>query len=345
MKSRVTSQQVAKRAGVSRTTVSFILNDVPGVKFPQETRDRVFQAADELGYVPDAAARTLASGKTRTLGLVITQAEHLRIVDAFISQVIYGLNEVSGRAGFRVLIEGVENAHQPDTYTSLVRAKKIDGLLVLNSRLDDAQLSGLIDDGYPVVLIGSVGHQGEYSVTHVNKTAQAVGHLISLGHERIAHVTLAPPSDHATSFERLKIYRETLTKAGLPKDDTLVRYGNYSAESGFVAMQSLLARKPYPSAVFVANDTVAIGAMAAVQQRGLRIPRDVAVVGYDDIPLAAYTAPPLTTVRQSAVESGRLAGQMLIQLVHGEKPKKRQVRLDADLIIRESCGAALPMKR
>ena len=116
-------------------------------------------------------------------------------------------------------------------------------------------------------------------------------------------------------------------------------------ESGFTAMNELLVKKPYPTAVFAANDTIAIGVMAAINQKGLRIPKDIAVAGYDDIPVAAYTTPPLTTVRQSAVESGALAGEMLIQLVRGEKPKERVEKLEAELVIRDSCGASLLVKR
>jgi DNA-binding LacI/PurR family transcriptional regulator len=340
MKSRVTSQQVAKHAGVSRTTVSFILNDVPGAKFPQETKDRVLQAAEDLGYVPDAAARTLASGQTRTLGLVICQSEHLK-VDAYISQALYGLNEVSNQHGFRVLIESVGDLSRPRAYSSLIRAKKIDGLVVLNVQADDKQLYELIDDGFPVVLIGSVGHKEEFSITHESKSTQAVEHLVSLGHKRIAHVALAPASDRAVSQERLTHYRSVLAKAGLAHGSELERYGNYSAASGFEAMRSLLASKPYPTAVFAGNDTIAIGVMAAVQQKGLRIPQDIAVVGYDDTPIAAYTTPPLTTVRLTAVEPGMLAGEMLVQLVRGETPKEKQIKLAAELVIRESCGASL----
>jgi DNA-binding LacI/PurR family transcriptional regulator len=338
MKSRVTSQQVAERAGVSRTTVSFILNDVPGAKFPQETKDRVLNAAEELGYVRDEAARTLASGRTYTVGLVLGQTQHLKF-DAFISQAMYGLNDVCNRHGFRILIESSDDVSQVGNYQNLVQAKKIDGLLVINSRRDDKHLYDLIDNGYPVVLIGSVGNKKEYSVTHRGKAGEAVQHIIDLGHERVAHVTLAPTSDYAISFDRLSNYRKTLEKNGLEYGDKFVRFGNYSAESGFEAMKDLLRKKPYPTAVFAGNDTIAVGVMAAVQQKGFRIPQDIAVVGHDDIPIARYTTPPLTTVSQSATEAGELAGDMLIQLVQGEEPEERQVRLEAELVVRESCGA------
>jgi DNA-binding LacI/PurR family transcriptional regulator len=286
----------------------------------------------------------LASGKTYTVGLVLCQAEHLK-VDSFISQAIYGLNEVCNQQGFRLLIESADDINQVGTYSSLVRAKKIDGLVVVNSRTDDQQLYQIIDEGFPTVLIGSVGHPGEHSIIHNSKSEQAVEHLLSLGHKRIAHVTLAPLSDLSVSYERLQNYYRALDKAGLNVGDELVRFGNYSASSGFAAMKDLLRAKPYPTAVFAGNDTVAVGVMAAIQEKGLRIPQDIAVVGYDDIPIAAYTSPPLTTVRVPAVEPGRIAADMVISLVRGEEPKERVVRLEAELVVRESCGASLLVQK
>jgi DNA-binding LacI/PurR family transcriptional regulator len=343
MKSRVTSQQVAEHAGVSRTTVSFILNNVPGVKFPQETKDRVFQAAQHLGYVPDDAARTLASGQTQTLGLVICHAEHLK-VDAFISHVLYSLNETSRQHGFRLLTESVEDVTQPDAYTGLVHAKKIDGLVVVNPRSDDTQLPKLIEQGFPIVLIGSLRHPQEYSINHVGSTRKAVEHLVSLGHERIAHLTFAPPEHYTGASNRLTGFRKALESAHLPFDDDLVAYGNYSAESGYAAMKGLLKRHK-PTAIFCGNDTIAVGALAAIHEKGLQVPQDIAVVGVDDIPMAAFTIPPLTTVKTHALEQGRLAGEMLFSLIRSQAPQVAQVRLEAELVVRKSCGASLLVKR
>lgn len=336
MKSRPTSQDVAREAGVSRTTVSFVLNDVEA-HISEETRKRVLKVARELGYVPDAAARTLASGRTRTLGLVLCNAQHLQ-VDAFVSQVLYSLNEVSRRYGFRVLVEAIEDVAQDEVYGELVYAKQIDGLVVLNPRSDDAQLPKLIAEGFPAVLIGSIKGLDAFSVVHTSKASQAVSHLIALGHRDIAHITYAP-RHYLSADDRLSGYRRALGRAGIAFDETLVEMGNYSAESGFDAMQRLLARAR-PTAVFVGNDTVALGALSAIHQRGLRVPQDIAVVGYDDIPIARFTIPPLTTVRTPALEQGRRAGEMLISLIRGEAPEAKQVRLESELIVRESCGAA-----
>lgn len=334
---RITSHHVAKAAGVSRTTVSFVLNNVKGINISDATRQRVLGAVAELSYVPDAAARTLSSGQTRTLGLIIHDPQHLQI-DAFINHVLYSLIEVSRQHGFRVMVEAVEDVSPDNVYQSLVKAKQIDGLVVINPRSDDQQLPALIDAGFPVVLIGKIRHQQAYSIFHRSSAEGVVAHLIALGHRRIAHITYAP-TPYVSSSDRLRGYKRALIQANLPLDEALVCYGNYSAESGYRAMQSLLDSKRRPSAAFAGNDTIAIGAMAAIHEQKLRIPEDIAVVGYDDIPLAAFTTPPLTTVRTPALEQGRLAGEMLIGLVRGDEPVSRQIALETQLVIRRSCGA------
>ena len=338
---RTTVMQVAEKAGVSRSTVSFILNGNPHMKFSAATRQRVVQAAEDLNYVPNAAAKMLASRQTKTLGLVIYNAEHL-LVDAFIPRVLYGLIKTSQARGFRVLVETVEDLGEADTYRSLVRAKQIDGLVVLNPLADDRQLWELIDEGFPLVLIGEMGHPGEHAVFHDAREAaeEAVAHLIALGHERIAHVTYAPLR-YGAAESRLGGYKRALERAGLTFDPRLVRYGNYDADSGREAMRSLLDVTPKPTAVFASNDTIAIGVLGALYARGLRVPEDVAVVGYDDIPNARHTVPPLTTVRTTAPEQGCKAAEMLIDLINEKPLAEAKVSLAPRLIVRESCGAAL----
>ena len=334
---RPTSQHVAKRAGVSRTTVSFVLNNAPlSDSISEETRERVLAAARELGYVPDAAARTLASGRSRTLGLILPEAHHLE-VDAYIPRLLFSLTELSNAHGFRMLVEFLRNGER-NGYRALVNAKHIDGLLVLNPRTDDEYLTELISSGFPIVLLGSVDSPAEYSVRQTPAAEIAVQHLVELGHECIGHITYGPPVFREVDA-RLTQYREVLEAAGLPLRDAWLRYANFSAESGYQVAQSLLDEKQLPTALFVGNDTVALGVMAAVHQRGLRIPEDIAVVGYDDIPTAAYAAPPLTTVRTSPHTQGQLGGEMLIKLVQGEPVSERRLATTPEFIVRASCGA------
>ncbi|MGH2562305.1 MAG: LacI family DNA-binding transcriptional regulator [Thermomicrobiales bacterium] len=337
---RVTSRDVAQRAGVSRTTVSFVLNDVTSMKISEQTRQRVLQAAQELGYIPDASARTLASGKTCTLGLIVSHAK-LIPVDVFIPQLLHSLYDVCREHGYRLLLETAEHADQPGAFERLVRAKQIDGLIVLSPRQDDAHLRNLIETGYPLVLIGKYPHSAAHAVmpeTNPEATYHTTAHLIGLGHRRIAFIHFMPIYDPATD-SRLFGYRQALDEAGIPFDEHLVRDGDYSAASGYAAMTSLLAASPRPTALVAGNDTIAIGAMAAITEAGLHVPDDVAVTGHDDIPTARYTVPSLTTVRMPAQAMGRRCGEMAIQLMAGKQPTERQVVFPTELVIRHSCGA------
>jgi DNA-binding LacI/PurR family transcriptional regulator len=339
---KVTSHTVAEHAGVSRTTVSFVLNGHDrGI--PAETRERVLRIAAELGYVPSAAARSLASGHARTLGMVVCHAQHL-LTDAFLPQAVYGLTQVAKHRGYRVLVEPLEDVSSPHAYRALVHAKQIDGLLVLNPRADDRQLPELIEDGYPVVTIGQPpgGHGAHLDVDNVTAARRATQHLLSLGHRHIAHLGYGSPR-FTTVAERLSGYRAALEEGGAEVRDELVAFANYSAASGMHAMRSLLASRrggaPRFSALFAGNDTVALGAIRALSEAGLRVPDDVAVVGFDDIPIAPFITPPLTTIRSPLLAMAEAAAHLLVNLVEGHTPTTLEQVLDTELMVRASCGA------
>jgi DNA-binding LacI/PurR family transcriptional regulator len=340
---RTTLKQVAARAGVSVTTVSLVLNDAPA-SIGSATRERVMAVAGELGYVPSAAARSLASGRTHTVGLIICHAEHL-IVDAFIPQTLYGMNQVAREHGFRVLVEAVEDVTRPDAYHELVRAKQIDGLIVLNPRRDDSRLPQLVSDDYPLVTLGSIPGCDPVRVHTDNHglARRATEHLLALGHRRVGHITFAPAAYLATD-ERLGGYRAALTDAGIATDDRDVGIGAFSAMSGAAAARDLLDARPDLTALFCGNDTIAIGVLHALAERGLRVPDDVALVGYDDIPIARFQAPPLTTVRSPAVAHGQRAMELVIDMIEGRPLRERGVVLDGTLVVRRSCGAPAELR-
>lgn len=344
MRTRVTLKQVAERAGVSLTTVSLVLNDAPGTTIGSATRARVLAVAQELGYVASAAARSLVSGRTHTVGLVVCHAEHL-VVDAFIPQTLYGINQVARHLGFRVLVEAVEDVTRPDAYHEMVRAKQIDGLIVINPRSDDSRLPQLVRDGFPVVTLAPLPSCDPATVCtdEPRLAAAATAHLLRLGHTRVGHVTFAP-SQYLATDARLRGYRTALEAADLAFEPTLVAVGAFSAASGAAAVHGLLQRDPDVSALFCGNDTIALGALSALAALGRRVPDDVAVVGYDDIPTARYLLPPLTTVRSPAVEHGRRAMELAIALIEGQSPAERQVVLDAQLVVRASCGAPAALR-
>jgi DNA-binding LacI/PurR family transcriptional regulator len=339
---RVTSKDVARRAGVSRTTVSLVLNKVEGAQISQETRQKVVEAANDLGYVPEAAAQALASRRSQFIGLILTRNPHHVAADAFLTQIIHSLIKNVRGSGMRLLLDIIEETHPRETYLDLARGRHIDGILISGPRFDDEALMALKEIGFPTVLMGEIPGEDFYSVDVDNRGAArtAVEHLIQLGHTRIACITNAPTS-YTAAYERLSGYREALEQNGLAFDKRLVGYGDFDPQSGLNCMNSLLNLEPPLSAVFVASDVVAIGAMKAIRDHDLKIPEDIALAGFDDVSFSRYILPPLTTIRLPAVELAYQASEMLIQLINGEEPPRKKVCLGTDLIIRASSGPAV----
>jgi len=334
-------KDVADRAGVSLTTVSFIMNEKPQAAFPDETRERVMQAVRDLGYVRNAAGRRLGSGKSHTLGFVLPSPEHVR-VDAFVPQFLFSFNEVCHQHHFNLLVHAVGSPARPDAYVDLVTANEIDGLFIVNPREDDQQIKALLDSGFPIVSDPGGNHPLACGVGIDNRAAAktAVQHLLRLGHRRIACINYGPPRFLSVAA-RCEGYRDALEDAGIAFDESLVRWADFSHESGQAAAADLLSGTRAPTAVFAGNDTVAIGVLAAFKERGIRVPDDVALTSIDDIPAARFMNPSLTTVRVPANDFGRLAGEMLIKLVRGERPDPPHVLLKTELIVRESSGELL----
>lgn len=334
---RATSQDVAERAGVSRTTVSFVLNEVEANISP-ETRQRVLVAAEDLGYVPDAAARALVRRKTHTVALVLIRETAQIASDAFLPGVTYGLITALRPAGFRLLLEPVASTDEPDVYLNLARSRQIDGIVLSGPRSDDLQLAELVESGFPVVLLGQLPGTGACFVDVDNRATarMVVEHLVKQGHRRIGCITNAPLM-YTGAADRLHGYFDALTAHGLPKDDALVRYGDFDFESGRRGAHALFGEADDPpTAVFAASDVVAVGAISGIRELGYRIPQDVAVAGYDDIPLASYLTPPLTTARLPATELGRRAGEVLLDCIRGSSLTRPQVLLNTELIVRQS---------
>jgi LacI family transcriptional regulator len=316
--------------------VSFVLSGRAGVTIGPATRERVHAAARELGYHPHGPARQLAGGRSMTLGLVLRQSPQQVASDALLAETIHGLAEAARADGFRVLIEPLPQGD--GTYAELLRSQRVDGLVVSGPRADDDELAELIRDGFPIVLQGDRRDLDVASVDVDNRAASvvAVRHLLALGHRRIACVTNAPLA-YTAAAERLAGYRDALSAAGVEPDDALVVEGSFDAASGHAATVRLLAGPPF-TAVFVASDVVALGAIRAIRQAGLRVPEDVSVVGFDDVALAEHFDPPLTTIRVPARGLGEAAGRVLLARLNGEDVVTRLL-LPTELIVRESTGA------
>ena len=335
-KKRSTSLDVAKLAGVSRTTVSLVLNNIVGVSISAATRQRVLDAAKKLNYSPNIAGKKLVSGKSYTIGLVLCQSPEQIFTDAFLPQVILGVEQAAIQQGFHVLLKPVD-PNDTGGYTRLIAENHVDGILLSGPRQDDAALMNLHRQRVPILLMGQLPGT-DIPFVDVDATAGAelaVDHLIECGHQRIGMITNAPLW-YTSAQQRRDGYLRALERAKLPLDEALIKEGNYTPGSGFEAMKSLLALIPGLTAVFVASDVVALGAMLAIKEAGLRIPKDIALVGFDDIPLAEYYDPPLTTIRLPAFGLGWAGGERLIRIIQGEGLHDTSLLLESKLITRQS---------
>jgi LacI family transcriptional regulator len=335
---RVTSQDVANLAGVSRTTVSLVLNDVEGIHISPETRQKVRDAAENLGYIPNATAQALATRRAKAVGLVMTRSPHHIASDTFLPQILGGLLEVIKQHKLHLLIESVEPEHQDRVFLELARAKHIDGMILLTPRIDDTALRRLEEiDAYTVVM-GKLADSNLYSVDVDNQLAarRATQYLIDIGHTQIACIANAPVT-FSSAYERVLGYKDALIASGIPPEDDMIRYADFDPQSGFASMQSLLASGKKFTAIFVASDNVAMGAKSALREAGLRIPDDISIMGFDDIPWAKYSDPPLTTVRLPAQKLAFEACLLLMGLMKGSEPEGRNLVLDTELVVRKSC--------
>jgi len=338
-RNQATSRDVARLAGVSRTTVSFVLNNVPGTKITEETRQRVLRAARELDYYPVAAARSLASGKTYRIGLVLGEGQRRLSADAFLPTFLQGVTASVHQRGYLLVLQLSEDVPSHEAYARLIGEQQVDGLILSGPRSDDPLVPQLAEERFPLILHGQLSGCDFPCVDVDNQTGayQAVSHLINLGHSRIGFISNAPLS-YSGAQARFAGYKQALAEHGIPLNDNLVSTAAFLPEAGQAAMEELLSLSNRPTAVFAASDVVAMGAMAAIQAAGLEIPDDMAVVGFDDIFLAAYAHPPLTTVRVPAYGLGWTAAEILIRLIEGDQ-EASSVTLETELVIRDSCGA------
>lgn len=335
---QATIKQVAQRAGVSIATVSYVLNGTGVVT--DETRQRVLDAVAELNYQPQHAARSMR-GRSHTLGVTLPSSPG-RLAEPALAEVMSGLADAAALRGYFLLLATV-GADQDETEVclSLARTRRVDGLVLLDMLVDDPRAQALAAAGIPHVCAGPppAGINSPSVAIDVRTAAvDAVRHLLRLGHRRIGLIQL--PSDLAVSDPIVDGYRQALTAAGLPFDPTLVVESGRSEEDGYQAMTELLAASRPPTAVLAGSDELAFGAMHALNDARLIVGRDVSLVGFDDLPLAAHVNPPLTTVRQPRRAQGQQLAILLDDAIQKRNASLQTVTLSARLIIRRSSGPA-----
>ena len=329
----VTIRDVAAKAGVSVATVSRVFNRKGPIR--EETIRRVLDVAGELQYVPHAGARSLSTRSTRTIGVVLPDLH-----GEFFSEVIRGIDLAARQNGYHLLLSGSHSDREE--MRAVVHAVRglVDGLIVMSPDLEPTALLADLPTGIDVVMLNSrVDGRPSITIDNSGGAREVVRHLRSLGHERITFI--AGPAHNADAEQRRRGFRAE-TKASEVRGNEV--QGDFTEKSGHQAGEKILAQSPRPTAVFAANDSMAIGALSAFREAGLRVPEDIALVGFDDIPIARFLTPSLTTVRVEIAELGRRAVGHVVNALENsgalEKSaaKKRDV-IKTTLVVRDSCGS------
>jgi DNA-binding LacI/PurR family transcriptional regulator len=332
----VSIKDIAQAANVTPGTVSRALRDSPRVR--PETKKRIQRLAGEMGYSPDAQARSLVKGRTQTIGIVVTS-----IADPFIGTMVQTIESAAHEQGYTVILASSNDIPEREIEAvRMLQSRRVDGVIVTSSRVGALYQQRLEQLRVPVVLINSlVQHSGQRTfsmgVDNHHGGCLATDHLIQKGHRRIAYV--ASPADRSDNVERMAGYRDALIAAGIDFDPSLVVQGTGRADGGQRALPVLLSLDDPPSAVFCYNDMTAIGLIRAAREAGLSLPRDLAIVGFDDIAFAQFAHPPLTTVAQPVAKLGRGAMEMVLAHLsdggHSELPVAN-VTICGRLIVRAS---------
>lgn len=332
--SKVTIIDIAAEANVSYATVSRVINHDVHVK--QETRDRVLQTMGRLGYVANRQARSLAGGRTNTIGVLIPD-----LGTGYIGEIIRGIDAELGLSDLDLIVYTTHRtASKEANYVTNLATGMVDGLILVLPRSPADFIGILTKQNFPLILIdhqgigpdcpavGAANWQGGFTATE---------YLIKLGHQRIGFIT--GWMDLGCALDRLDGYRSALRTNHIPDAPELIYEGTFFQPDGFNGASILLDLPNPPTAIFASNDVMAMGVMDAIRQRGLRVPDDVSVIGFDDIPQASLIRPALTTVRQPLEKMGRVATQMLLELLSKSQKKIGRIELPTELIIRDSCKA------
>jgi LacI family transcriptional regulator, repressor for deo operon, udp, cdd, tsx, nupC, and nupG len=323
---------VAKLANVSTATVSRVIQNPEAVK--EKTRVKVLQAIEELNYQPNILARYFRRTETKTILVVVPS-----IMNNVFPQMIAGIDLIANQYGYKVLLGNTyQDPEKAYNYIEELKQKQVDGMILLTTKLDNDVIND-IADRYPVVLTSDFIeglNVPTVAIDNISSSREAVEHLLQLGHRRVGMIT--GPLNSLLSRDRLKGYRQALLANEIAIESVLIQEGDHSYDSGYNQMNKFLALDDQPTAIFAANDSMAMGAVKAVKAQGLRVPEDVAVVGFDNIQFSEIFEPALTTIAQPLIEMGKRSMELLLKQIKGEPLTKKQHVLDTKLIIRDSCG-------
>jgi len=331
----VKMSEVAKLAKVSTSTVSRVLSNAPYIA--EETRQRVLEAVKSLNYKPNRLASNFRKRSSKTVVVVLPD-----ITNVFFSKIIQGLQTVAKESDYHVLLGDTGNNLQLEKeFIELVKERLVDGLILTTARIPKEEILAASQimpvvlaceyiDGYDVPTV---------CIDNIIAARQATEHLINLGHKKIAFIT--GPLGIILSKDRLDGYRQALLLNEIFIDESLIQEGDFTVKSGYDITMKFLAVESPPTAIFASNDEMAVGAIKAIKQKGFRVPEDIAIVGFDDIPLCNIVEPELTTIAQPRYDIGCQAMEMLLKIIKGDSLERRQIVLPHKLEIRDSCGYKL----
>lgn len=334
----LTLEKIGKQAGVSRSTVSRVLNNHPHVS--PRARARVLAVTEKHNFQPNLAARSLAAGRTGIIGLIIPQGVTALFADPFFPLLIQGVTSACNAHNLSVMLWLAEPEYERRMISQVLHNGLIDGFVVASVLVDDPLLQSLTESKTPFVLVGR--HPTQTGITYVDvdnvsSTRDLVAYLIGLGRRRVA--TITGPQNMIVGVDRLQGYLAALREHGICADPALIASGGFTEVGGYAAMQQIMSSKP--DAVFCASDAMAVGALRAIREADLRVPEDIALVGFDDMPFSPHTAPPLTTVRQPILRTAVVAAETLIDMLANPNSEPRRIILPTELVIRSSSGMSI----
>jgi LacI family transcriptional regulator len=331
----VTLKDIAERVGKSIPTVSRALANYPDIA--AETRAEIKRVAKEMGYVPNITALHLQKQHTDTISLILPVANHLRISDPFFSEFLSGVVETTTHSSFSLILASSDFENEREAYLRLIHNSQVDGFIVMRTRRKDNRIDLLRSQNIPFVAFGRTAGENDFPFVDSDDVLGirlVVDYLVKLGHTRLGFI--AEPTLFTKSYNRFQGYIQGLQTHGLDFDPDLVFEENFRQPSGKIGAGKLLSSPNPPTAIIASNDLLALGALSAVQERGLEVGRDISITGYDDILLAEYTNPPLTTVHQPAHQLGRQLTEMLIKIIRKERVGEQHVIYAPSLVIRQS---------
>ena len=338
----VTLKDVAAAVGISQSAVSMALADHP--RIGQATKDAVRTAAAALGYVPNSAGQALRSGRSTSIAIVVPNTGQHVFGHPYFMHLLVGITATANARDAALMIStNPDETHGVAAYERVLRSRAASGVIIASASINDLNVNRMLGAAMPVVLIGRFPHQPNAVSVGVDDVAGAAAvtrHLVDdHGLRRIAHIS--GPLDHQTAIDRYEGVRQALADSAHSCTHTLA-VGDFSEESGRAAARQILDSMSDVQAIFAANDEMAYGALLELRARGLRVPEDVALAGYDDFGVSRLTTPALTTVRVPAQDMGRCAAKLLFDLVDGNSPQPAHTVLPVELIVRDSCGIHAP---